>query len=74
MKKIEYGTEFLDQLKDSVHQLYDENKELQQRLDDINYYIEQRCNEDINDIEKAILQSIILIANGTIKVVRDDKA
>ena len=28
MNKIEYGTEFLDQLKDSVHDLYDENKEL----------------------------------------------
>ena len=28
MNKIEYGTEFLDQLKDSVHDLYDRNQEL----------------------------------------------
>ena len=28
MNKIEYGTEFLDQLKDRVHDLYDKNKEL----------------------------------------------
>lgn len=28
MKKIEYGTEFLDQLKDSVQDLYDRNQEL----------------------------------------------
>jgi len=28
VNKIEYGTEFLDQLKDSVHDLYDRNQEL----------------------------------------------
>ena len=33
MNKIEYGTEFLDQLKDSVHDLYDENKELKKEIE-----------------------------------------
>ena len=33
MNKIEYGTEFLDQLKDSVHDLYDDNKELRKEIE-----------------------------------------
>lgn len=36
MNKIEYGTEFLDQLKDSVHDLYDENKELKKEIERLN--------------------------------------
>lgn len=50
------------------------HKELQQRLDDIIYYANKRIEEDIDDTERAILQSIVLMANGTIKAVRDDEA
>lgn len=49
-------------------------EDLEKRLDDIIYYANKRIEEDIDDTERAILQSIILIANGTIKVVKDDKA
>ena len=49
-------------------------EELEKRLDDIIYYANKRIEEDIDDTERAILQSIILIANGTIKAVRDDEA
>lgn len=51
MKNIEYGTEFLDQLKDSVHDLYDENKELKDRISKAIEYIEKEL-----DIEKICRQ------------------
>ena len=39
MKYIKEGTEFLDQLKDKVHDLYDENKELKQEIERLNNVI-----------------------------------
>lgn len=48
MKYIEYGTEFLDQLKDRVHDLYDENKELKQeieRLKEMKLHTEKYASE-----------------------------
>lgn len=50
-----------------------ENHKLKQRLEDIEYFIKQRCEEDISETESAILQSIALISNGTIKVVREEQ-
>lgn len=60
-----------DMLKDRVHELYDSNEELKQRLEDINYYIEQRCKEEISETERAILRSVELISKGIVKVVRE---
>lgn len=71
MNKTKYGTEFLDQLKDKVHEQQWEIEELKQRLEDINYYIEQRCKEEISETEKAILQSIELISKGIVKAVKE---
>ena len=61
MNKIEYGTEFLDQLKDSVHDLYDENKELKKEnrfqmklIDEMNKNndrLQAKINEAIEYIE-----------------------
>ena len=61
MNKIEYGTEFLDQLKDSVHDLYDENKELKkenrfqmkliEKMNENNDRLQARINEAIEYIE-----------------------
>ena len=48
------------------------NYELEQRLEDIEYYINKRLEEDISDTERGILKSIILIGEGKIKVVRDE--
>ena len=47
MNKIEYGTEFLDHLKDSVHDLYDENKELKKEI--------ERLKEQSNNYAKRII-------------------
>jgi len=44
MKNIQYGTEFLDQLKDRVHDLYDENVKLKEEI--------ERLNNIINELEK----------------------
>ena len=49
MKYIKYGTEFLDQLKDRVHDLYDENKELKQKVERLNNILIE-IKEDIEDI------------------------
>ena len=46
MNKIEYGTEFLDQLKDSVHDLYDDNKELREEIERL---------KEIGDNQKLII-------------------
>ncbi len=61
MKYIEYGTEFLDQLKDSVHDLYDENKELKQKIKRLNNIIlelndEVKIIEEDKKIEKILYQ------------------
>lgn len=48
MNEIEYGTEFLDQLKDSVHDLYEENIKLKSRnksLSAENSYYKNIINE-----------------------------
>ena len=48
MKYIKEGTEFLDQLKDSVHDLYDENKELKkeiERLKEMKLHTEKYASE-----------------------------
>lgn len=49
MKYIKEGTEILDQLKDSVHDLYDDNKELRkeiERLKEVNkHLIEKTINK-----------------------------
>jgi len=50
VNKIEYGTEFLDQLKDSVHDLYDENKELKKEIERLN----NRISKAIEYIEYVI--------------------
>ena len=60
MKYIQYGTEFLDQLKDSVHDLYDENKELKkenrfqmkliEKMNKNNDRLQERINEAIEYI------------------------
>ena len=47
MHKIDYGTEFLEQLKDSVHDLYDENKELKKEI--------ERLNNIINEVRELCL-------------------
>lgn len=39
MKNIQYGTEFLDQLKDRVHDLYDENVKLKEEIERLNNII-----------------------------------
>ena len=44
---------------------------LKRIIEDINSRIEQRMNENISDELKIELRNIELIANGTIKVVRD---
>lgn len=49
MKCIQEGTEFLDQLKDSVHDLYDENKELKKEI--------ERLNNIINELEKYVIEN-----------------
>ena len=64
MKCIKEGTEFLDQLKDRVHDLYDENKELKQEIERLNDYISfyedlsKKQNKEIerlnNIIDKAL--------------------
>lgn len=50
----------------------EEIERLNNIINDINYYIEQRCNEDIDDTEKAILHSIELISKGIIKVAKEN--
>jgi predicted nucleic acid-binding Zn-ribbon protein len=64
VNKIEYGTEFLDQLKDSVHDLYDENKELKKEI--------ERLNKIIEDLHKKLcdIQDFI---EDEIKQLDDDK-
>lgn len=52
MNKIEYGTEFLDQLKDRVHDLYDENKELKQKVERLNNILDSIENEVRNTTEE----------------------
>ena len=62
MNKIEYGTEFLDQLKDRVHDLYDENKELKKEIERLNNIINKieeilkdhidECRKELNMIKK----------------------
>ena len=47
MKKIEYGTEYLDHLKDSVHDLSDDNKELRKEI--------ERLNNIINEVRELCL-------------------
>lgn len=42
------GTEFLDELKDRVHELYDENHKLKEDLDYSNYCNEQLRKKIIN--------------------------
>ena len=51
MKYIQYGTEFLDQLKDSVHDLYEDNKELRELLEYKNDKI-KRLKEKIKGYEQ----------------------
>ena len=56
MKYIEEGTEFLDQLKDNVHDLYDENKELKKEIERLNKIIKQLDIKNLwykNTIDKA---------------------
>jgi cell division septum initiation protein DivIVA len=51
VNKIEYGTEFLDQLKDSIHDLYDENKELKKEIERLNNIINELSEKNRNLIE-----------------------
>lgn len=74
MKKIEYGTEFLDQLKDSVHDLYDRNQELLSSnvklreekiklkgiIDKAIEYIEEKVGNEIHDMMYVIDVSDLL--------------
>ena len=63
MKYIKEGTEFLDQLKDSVHDLYDEKKELQQRIDKAIEYIDFIRNSMCIS-EDYVLTNILEILRG----------
>jgi regulator of replication initiation timing len=44
VKNIQYGTEFLDQLKDRVHDLYDENVKLKEEIERLNNIIKEAIN------------------------------
>lgn len=66
MNEIEYGTEFLDQLKDSVHDLYDENIKLKSRnklLSAENSYYKNI----INELEKYISQEWYCFDNESVE-------
>ena len=54
MKYIQYGTEFLDQLKDKVHEQQWEIEELKEELkreQDNSIYLEERINKAIEELE-----------------------
>ena len=48
-------------------------EELEKILEDIKYYIKHRMEENITDEQKIDLRNIELIANGTIKAVKEKK-
>ena len=67
MNKIEYGTEFLDQLKDKVHEQHDE---IQKLKEDVEYYKSSRnelisSNRKLRE-EKIKLKDIIKKARKTL--------
>ena len=69
MNKIEYGTEFLDQLRDSVHDLYDENKELKKEIERLNNIINKAiewCESCYVDITNAIGEKRKMISSENI--------
>ena len=51
MKNIQYGTEFLDQLKDRVHDLYDENVKLKEEIKRLKeeYMILQNASDEVEE-------------------------
>jgi len=86
MNKIEYGTEFLDQLKDKAHEQQWEIEKLRELLDYKNSEIE-RLNHLLKDIKihlesydydnmpldaRILATNISLIIDGTIKVVKGE--
>lgn len=65
------ATRFVDNLKDRVHDLYDENVELKEEiqrlnklLEDIDTYIHLLKLDDIGEKTMLILNDILLIKNG----------
>jgi len=62
VKYIKEGTEFLDQLKDSVHDLYDENKELKKEI--------ERLNNIINGLDNTI-KNLEEVAEHKINIINE---
>ena len=52
-EEIKHGTEFLDKLKDHVHDLYDENKVLKKEIERLNTNLEV-ANEDLTRIAQLL--------------------
>lgn len=62
--KLEDGTEFLDRLKDTVHEQYFEIERLNKILEDIEKYIRTYKIKDITEKTMLVLNDILLIKNG----------
>lgn len=68
----EYEDKDSELAKYTISLLHNKIDELQQKLDDINFYIKQKYKERISEDQKIDLRNIELISSGIIKVVRDD--